>query len=76
MEPQKYLENVLKGQNLKEDSEQIKNLGKHRDEVESLLRDGFSTRLTDDSVRRLQGKRHTNPGIVRLGCRLLRTARQ
>ena len=42
MRSQEYLENVLKRQDLKEDSEQLKNLRKHREEVDSILRDGFS----------------------------------
>jgi hypothetical protein len=36
-----YLQNVLAGQELKDDSEELKELQQHRKDVEQLLRDGF-----------------------------------
>jgi hypothetical protein len=41
MDAQKYLENVLKNQNLKDDSHELKDLEKHRKDVEEILRKRF-----------------------------------
>src|SRR5437879_5770802 len=41
MEPQKYLENILKNQNLEDDSQELKDLQAHRKTVEEILRKGF-----------------------------------
>jgi hypothetical protein len=41
MEPVKYLENVLNAQKLEDDSQELKDLQAHRQDVEKILRDGF-----------------------------------
>lgn len=41
MEPNEYLTKVLSGQELKDDSEELKELEKHREDVERVLRNGF-----------------------------------
>ena len=41
MEPHKYLENVLKSQNLKDDSKELKDLETHRAEIERIIRKAF-----------------------------------
>ena len=41
MEPQKYLETILKNQNLDADSQELKDLRKHREDVEEILHNGF-----------------------------------
>ena len=41
MEPQKYLESVLKNQNLEDESQELKDLQKHRKDVDEILRKGF-----------------------------------
>ncbi len=42
MEPQKYLEEILKAQKLEDDSQELKDLQARRKDVEKILRDGFS----------------------------------
>ena len=41
MEPNDYLNEVLKSQNLSDDSEQLKNVQEKRKKVEGILRTGF-----------------------------------
>lgn len=41
MEPQKYLEGILKAQKLEDDSQELKDLQSRRKDVEKILRDGF-----------------------------------
>lgn len=41
MKTQQYLEKILEDQNLADDSEELKELRQHRDDVEKLLRDAF-----------------------------------
>jgi hypothetical protein len=41
MEPTQYLADILKGQDLKDDSQELKDLRTHRDDVETKLRNGF-----------------------------------
>jgi tRNA nucleotidyltransferase (CCA-adding enzyme) len=41
MDTQKYLEKVLNAQKLEDDSKELKDLQKHREDVEKILRDGF-----------------------------------
>jgi tRNA nucleotidyltransferase (CCA-adding enzyme) len=42
MDAQKYLELILKNQNLEDDSQELKDLQKHRQDVEEILRKGFA----------------------------------
>lgn len=41
MKPNEYLETILKDQKLEDDSQELKDLQKHRKEVEKILREGF-----------------------------------
>jgi hypothetical protein len=41
MEPKEYLQKVLEGQDLQDDSKELQDLQKHRKDVEKVIRDGF-----------------------------------
>jgi len=41
MDAQKYLENILTNQNLEDESQELKDLQKHRKDVDAILRNGF-----------------------------------